>query len=55
MKQILLVAISAGLLFFGVGLYQAHGEESPSPVTPSQPNNATTPKQYVVPVLAQRE
>ena len=55
MKRIVIVAISAGLLFFGVGLYQAHGEESPSPVTPSQPSNATTPKQYVVPRISRTD
>ena len=53
MKQILLIAISAGLLFFGVGLYLAHGEETPPPTAPSQP--AKTTQQYVVPRIARTD
>ena len=63
MKQILLVAIAAGLLFFGAGLYLAHGEENPPsttstpapPPTPTQPSNATTPKEYVVPRISRTD
>lgn len=59
MKQIMIVAISAGLLFFGVGLYLAHGKEAPAPssppATPSQPSNATTPREYVVPRISRTD
>lgn len=58
MKQILLVAIASGLLFFGVGLYLAHGEETTSPApppTPAQPSNATTPPHYVVPRISRTD
>nr|WP_321467271.1 hypothetical protein [uncultured Desulfobulbus sp.] len=54
MKRILSVAIAAGFLFFGVGLYLAHGEEVPS--LPNGPNASYSvnpgqgfPKEYVVP------
>jgi hypothetical protein len=57
MKRILLVSLSAGFLFFGVGLYLAHGEESPGlPPGPNPPLTAkqfsNVPQQYTVPRIA---
>ena len=54
MKQILIVAISAGLLFFGVGLYLAHGEEGPAPSAPYA-NGSAFPKEYVVPRISRTD
>jgi len=57
MNKIFLTAAAAGFLFFGVGLYLAHGEEVPS--LPAGPNekysvNPTPgfPKEYVVPRIS---
>ena len=56
MKQILIVAISAGMLFFGVGLYLAHGEETPAPSSPPQHSNGSAfPKEYVVPRISRTD
>ena len=51
MKQILLVAFAAGLLFFGAGLYLAHGEEAPAPYA----NGSAFPKEYVVPRISRTD
>ena len=56
MKQIVIVAISAGCLFFGVGLYLAHGEEAPAPSSPPQHSNGSAfPKEYVVPRISRTD
>ncbi len=56
MKRIVIVAIASGLLFFGVGLYLAHGEESPTPSAPPQySNSSTTPREYVVPRISRTD
>ena len=49
MKQILIVAFAAGLLFFGVGLYLAHGEEVTSL---KLPNGSAFPQDYDVPRIS---
>ena len=57
MKRILVTSIAAGFLFFGLGLYLAHGEEVPGlPAGPNQSYSVntgpTTPKEYVVPRIS---
>ncbi len=60
MNRIVLVAIASGLLFFGAGLYLAHGGETPpappaAPPIPKQAGTTTTPKEYVVPTITRTE
>lgn len=61
MKRILLVSIAAGFLFFGVGLYLAHGEETPQglpsgPNKPLQPNGSGGfPQHYTVPRISRTD
>ena len=59
MNRIVLVAIASGLLFFGVGLYLAHGagEQPPPPTDKNFPvaSKNTTPKDYVVPTITRTD
>ncbi len=57
-KKIILYAAGVYLTFLCAGLYLAHGEEVPAPAplpTPAQPNNATTPREYVVPRISRTD